>query len=130
MSLACDLALVMPMTTNIEIDELYEEYGIVESIINTPEMIVSRCPEYCLKLFSKSDISLGNLNEVRAYVFSLSYGIVQSERVLSMFTSALIKEKKRLKVITDKSWMDYKSATSSQVCAQPCTREFWLTENS
>ncbi|XP_078070941.1 uncharacterized protein LOC144495022 [Mustelus asterias] len=56
---------------DIDMDELYEEYGMVEAIINTPEMVDSHSEERYLKLFSKSEVSFTNVKKVSAYIFSI-----------------------------------------------------------
>ena len=56
---------------DINMDELYEEYGIVEAIISTPEMVDCHSDERYLKLFSKSEFPFRNLKKVSAYIFSI-----------------------------------------------------------
>ncbi|KAG7160389.1 putative hAT family C-terminal dimerization region-containing protein 18 [Homarus americanus] len=83
---------------DIDMDELYEEYGIVEAIINTPEMVDSHSEERYLKLFSKSEVPFTNLKTVSVYIFSISCSNAQTERVFSMTTSARRNERNRLQV--------------------------------
>ncbi|KAG7177693.1 putative hAT family C-terminal dimerization region-containing protein 17 [Homarus americanus] len=79
-------------------DELYEEYGIVEANINTPQMIENHSEERYLKLFSKSEVPFTNLKKVSAYIFSIPCSHGHTERVFSMMTSAWRNERDRLQV--------------------------------
>ena len=66
---------------DIDMDELYEEYGIVESIINSPEMINCLSDERYRKVFSGSEISFTNLKKVSSYIFSIPCSNAHLERL-------------------------------------------------
>ncbi|KAI9522393.1 hypothetical protein NQZ68_036309 [Dissostichus eleginoides] len=73
---------------DIDMDGLYEEYGMVEAILRSSEMEGCHSEERYLKLFSKAEVPLVNLRKVSAYIFSIPCSNVHTERVFSMMTSA------------------------------------------
>ncbi|KAI9537269.1 hypothetical protein NQZ68_026399 [Dissostichus eleginoides] len=56
---------------DIDMDGLYEEYGMVEAILSSSEMEGCHSEERYLKLFSKAEVPLVNLRKVSAYIFSI-----------------------------------------------------------
>uniref|UniRef100_A0A8C6M4A3 HAT C-terminal dimerisation domain-containing protein n=1 Tax=Nothobranchius furzeri TaxID=105023 RepID=A0A8C6M4A3_NOTFU len=83
---------------NIDMDGLYEEYGMVEAILSSPEIEGCQSEERYLKLFSKADVPLENLRKVCAYIFSIPCSNAHSERIFSMMSSAWRNERNRLDV--------------------------------
>lgn len=83
---------------DIDMDALYEEYGIVETVFNSSEMAESKSEDRYLKLFSKSEIPLTNLKKVSAYIFSIPCSNAHTERIFSMMASAWTKDRNRLQV--------------------------------
>ena len=83
---------------DIDMDGLYEEYGMVEAILSSSEMEGCHSEERYLKLFSKADVPLVNLRKVSAYIFSIPCSNAHTERVFSMMTSAWRNERNRLDV--------------------------------
>ncbi|KAJ4935520.1 hypothetical protein JOQ06_017052 [Pogonophryne albipinna] len=83
---------------DIDTDGLYEEYGMVESILSSSEMEGCHSEERYLKLFSKAEVPLVNLRKVSAYIFSIPCSNAHTERVFSMMTSAWRNERNRLDV--------------------------------
>ncbi|KAK5918857.1 hypothetical protein CgunFtcFv8_022800 [Champsocephalus gunnari] len=73
---------------DIDMDGLYEEYGMVEAILSSSEMEGCHSEERYLKLFSKAEVPLVNLRKVSAYIFSIPCSNAHTERVFSMMTSA------------------------------------------
>ncbi|KAI9519860.1 hypothetical protein NQZ68_024721 [Dissostichus eleginoides] len=51
---------------DIDMDGLYEEYGMVEAILSSSEMEGCHSEERYLKLFSKAEVPLVNLRKVSA----------------------------------------------------------------
>ncbi|MEQ2281731.1 hypothetical protein AMECASPLE_033493 [Ameca splendens] len=51
---------------NVDMDGLYEEYGMVEVILSSPEMEGCHSEEHHLKLSSKADVPLVNLRKEAA----------------------------------------------------------------
>ncbi|KAI9517228.1 hypothetical protein NQZ68_008487 [Dissostichus eleginoides] len=72
---------------DIDMDGLYEEYGMVEAILSSSEMEGCHSEERYLKLFSKAEVPLVNLRKVSAYIFSIPCSNAHTERVFSMMTS-------------------------------------------
>ncbi|KAF3842553.1 hypothetical protein F7725_024504, partial [Dissostichus mawsoni] len=83
---------------DIDMDGLYEEYGMVEAILSSSEMEGCHSEERYLKLFSKAEVPLVNLRTVSAYIFSIPCSNAHTERVFSMMTSAWRNERNRLDV--------------------------------
>ncbi|KAF3832153.1 hypothetical protein F7725_025818, partial [Dissostichus mawsoni] len=83
---------------DIDMDGLYEEYGMVEAILSSSEMEGCHSEERYLKLFSKAEVPLLNLRKVSAYIFSIPCSNAHTERVFSMMTSAWRNERNRLDV--------------------------------
>ncbi|XP_070399235.1 uncharacterized protein [Nothobranchius furzeri] len=83
---------------NIDTDGLYEEYGMVEAILSSPEIEGCQSEERYLKLFSKADVPLVNLRKVCAYIFSIPCSNAHTERIFSMMSSAWRNERNGLDV--------------------------------
>ncbi|KAF3832130.1 hypothetical protein F7725_025795 [Dissostichus mawsoni] len=83
---------------DIDMDGLYEEYGMVEAILSSSEMEGCHSEERYLKLFSKAEVPLLNLRKVSAYIFSIPCSNAHTERVFSMMTSAWRNERNHLDV--------------------------------
>ncbi|KAF3844269.1 hypothetical protein F7725_013610 [Dissostichus mawsoni] len=83
---------------DIDMDGLYEEYGMMEAILSSSEMEGCHSEDRYLKLFSKAEVPLVNLRKVSAYIFSIPCSNAHTERVFSMMTSAWRNERNRLDV--------------------------------
>ena len=66
---------------DIDLHELYEEYGVVEAALSSSEMEGCHSEERYLKLFSRADVPLKNLRKVSAYIFSIPCSNAHTERV-------------------------------------------------
>uniref|UniRef100_A0A8C6KPN3 Uncharacterized protein n=1 Tax=Nothobranchius furzeri TaxID=105023 RepID=A0A8C6KPN3_NOTFU len=73
---------------NIDMDGLYEEVGMVEAILSSPEIEGCQSEERYLKLFSKADVPLVNLRKVSAYIFSIPCSNLRSNLHLVTSTPA------------------------------------------
>ncbi|XP_064418172.1 uncharacterized protein LOC135358689 [Latimeria chalumnae] len=83
----------------VDMDELYEELGIVESLVSSPEL--KECltsEERYLKIFTKAEGSFKNLKKISSYIFSIPCSNTHTERVFSLMTTAWRNERNRLDV--------------------------------
>ncbi|KAF3840056.1 hypothetical protein F7725_018773, partial [Dissostichus mawsoni] len=110
---------------DIDMDGLYEEYGMVEAILSSSEMEGCHSEERYLKLFSKAEVPLVNLRKVSAYIFSIPCSNAHTERVFSMMTSAWRNERNRLDVDSVKAELQI---STSHLSAQTCTRDSLQTK--
>ncbi|KAF3845691.1 hypothetical protein F7725_002769, partial [Dissostichus mawsoni] len=85
---------------DIDMDGLYEEYGMVEAILSSSEMEGCHSEERYLKLFSKAEVPLVNLRKVSAYIFSIPCSNAHTEPFYHAehFSSAWRNERNRLDV--------------------------------
>ena len=83
---------------DINMDDLYEEYGTVKASLSSPEMTQAKSEERYLKLLKKKDVPLPNLKKVSAYIFSIPCSNAHTERVFSMMKTTWRDERNRLEI--------------------------------
>ena len=88
---------------NINMDELYEEFAIIEKAVKSFDFESISVQDRYIRLFEVAAASLKNLMKVSSFIFSIPCSNAHTERVFSLMNTAWRDERNRMKVATVKA---------------------------